>query len=283
MLHANILTSYWSDIFESIVFITNRLPSSSINFQTPYFLLYNKEPDYKLFKVLGCKYFPCTRPITEHKLSPRSAICAFLGYSPVYKGYKCLNLSTNKIIISRHVLFFYEFSFPFKQATPTSSLFSDYPVQSSLHILPSTQASISQPALLPQQSLIRNESLSTTPPPIRHVYARRSHNSVNTSKHLFAPVPPSTSVPIASASVPIASASVPTPVHSMITRSRAKNLPTTNLTANHPIHSLELDPTSYTQASKHQQWRNTMGVELNALAKNQTWTLVPVSEASARL
>jgi hypothetical protein len=161
----------------------------------------------------------------------------------MYKGYKCLNLSTNKIIISCHVLF-YEFFFPFKQATPISSLFSDYPVQSSLHILPSTQALISQPTLLPQQSLTRNESLFTTPPPIRHVYARRFYNSVNTSKHLSAPVPPSTSVPTASAPVP-------TPVHSMITCSRAKNLPTTNLTTNHPIPSLELDPTSYTQASKH--------------------------------
>jgi Reverse transcriptase (RNA-dependent DNA polymerase) len=37
----------------------------------------------------------------------------------------------------------------------------------------------------------------------------------------------------------------------------------------------DTDPTSFTSANKSQIWRDAMAKELNALATNQTWTLVP--------
>jgi hypothetical protein len=52
-----------------------------------------------------------TRLSSRHKLSPRSTRCVFLGYSIDHKGYCCLDLSTNRLIVSRHVIF-YEDSFP---------------------------------------------------------------------------------------------------------------------------------------------------------------------------
>jgi hypothetical protein len=60
---------------------------------------------------------------TTHKLTPRSAVCVFLGYPKEQKGYHCLDLATNQIIISHHVLF-YESSFPFTMISdPPSSSF----------------------------------------------------------------------------------------------------------------------------------------------------------------
>jgi hypothetical protein len=45
----------------------------------------------------------------------------FLGYSPHHKGYRCLDVASNRIIISRHVVFD-ETSFPFAAAdSPRSS------------------------------------------------------------------------------------------------------------------------------------------------------------------
>jgi hypothetical protein len=38
--------------------------------------------------------------------------------------------------------------------------------------------------------------------------------------------------------------------------------------------SIEPDPTSFTQAVKSSNWRDAMANEINALAKNNTWTLV---------
>jgi hypothetical protein len=45
MFHAHLPQLYLSEIFESIIFIINRIPSSSIQSQIPYSLLHNKDPD----------------------------------------------------------------------------------------------------------------------------------------------------------------------------------------------------------------------------------------------
>jgi hypothetical protein len=41
----------------------------------------------------------------SHKLSPCSIRYVFLGYSIDHKGYRCLDLSTNRLTVSRHVIF----------------------------------------------------------------------------------------------------------------------------------------------------------------------------------
>jgi hypothetical protein len=51
-------------------------------------------------------------PAPPHKLAPRSTRCIFLGYSADHKGYRCLDLTTNNIVVSRHVVFD-EADFPF--------------------------------------------------------------------------------------------------------------------------------------------------------------------------
>jgi Reverse transcriptase (RNA-dependent DNA polymerase) len=73
----------------------------------------------------------------------------------------------------------------------------------------------------------------------------------------------------------------------MQTRFKTKDtttIPKACLATQYPL-SLQLDfdnlnPTSYSQASKLSHWRHTMALELDALALNNTWSLVPSSEAS---
>ncbi|XP_074376785.1 putative mitochondrial protein AtMg00820 [Apium graveolens] len=43
------------------------------------------------------------------------------------------------------------------------------------------------------------------------------------------------------------------------------------------------EPTCYTEASKHEVWRNAMTEEINALLKNQTWTLVPLAPSQNKV
>ena len=56
----------------------------------------------------------------RHKLAPRSTACVFLGYPSSHKDYRCLDLSTRRIIISRHVVFD-ETCFPFSLYSSKSS------------------------------------------------------------------------------------------------------------------------------------------------------------------
>ena len=59
------------------------------------------------------------RPYNNHKLQFRSKQCVFLGYSNLHKGYKCLDISTGRVYISRDVVFD-EDIFPFAQLHPNA-------------------------------------------------------------------------------------------------------------------------------------------------------------------
>jgi hypothetical protein len=62
--------------------------------------------------VFGFACYPSISATASHKLVPRSVLCVLLRYSTHHKGYLCLDRSSNRIIISRHVTFD-ESSFPF--------------------------------------------------------------------------------------------------------------------------------------------------------------------------
>jgi histone deacetylase 1/2 len=67
--------------------------------------LLHELPDYTFLKVFGCACCPHLRPYNKHKLEFRSKKCVFLGYSSLHKGYKCLHVPTNRVYISRDVVF----------------------------------------------------------------------------------------------------------------------------------------------------------------------------------
>jgi hypothetical protein len=92
--------------------LLNRLPTKTISAPSPYFALHHMHPDYLSLRVFGCLCYPNTASTMSHKLTPQSSACVFLGFSPHHKGYRCLDLATQRILISRHVVF-YETTFPF--------------------------------------------------------------------------------------------------------------------------------------------------------------------------
>jgi hypothetical protein len=77
----------------------------------PHLALFGSAPSYEHLRVFGCTCYPNTNATAPHKLSPCSTRCVFLGYSADHKSYRCLDLSTNRPIVSRHVVFD-EDSFP---------------------------------------------------------------------------------------------------------------------------------------------------------------------------
>ena len=66
--------------------------------KTPYELWYGYKPNVSYLKVLGSKFY-----ILKDSRKGNFDEVIFLGYSYKNKAYKCLNLSTHKIIESAHV------------------------------------------------------------------------------------------------------------------------------------------------------------------------------------
>ncbi|XP_009770962.1 uncharacterized protein [Nicotiana sylvestris] len=101
---------------------TNMLPSTSINDQTPYELLYKRKPNYSHLKSFGCMCYPTVPRPHRDKFEPRTTPHLFVGYPFNTMGYKVLSLATRKIIVSRDVVF-NESIFPFATNLDISSQF----------------------------------------------------------------------------------------------------------------------------------------------------------------
>lgn len=90
LAQANMPLQYWDHAFLTSTFLINRMPTTVLKMKSPFFILYNKLPDYKSLKVFGCACFPHLRPYNSHKFAYHSRECIFLGYSSDHDDYKCL-------------------------------------------------------------------------------------------------------------------------------------------------------------------------------------------------
>jgi hypothetical protein len=121
LFQASLPATYWAEALHTATHLLNRLPSKAVSHPTPHFALYSTAPSYDHLRVFGCACYPNISATAPNKLSPRSTRCLFLGYSPDHKGYQCLDLTSHRIIISRHVVFDKDV-FPLTGSTPPTDL-----------------------------------------------------------------------------------------------------------------------------------------------------------------
>ena len=125
LAQASMPLRFWDEAFHTACFLINRLPTRTINMNTPLQRLFGTAPDYTFLRTFGCACWPCLRPYNNHKLQFRSKRCVFLGYSSTHKGYKCLHVSSGRVYISRDVVFD-EQSFPYADPSKSDSLPPSY-------------------------------------------------------------------------------------------------------------------------------------------------------------
>ena len=86
-------------------FILNRAATKSVVNKTPYEAWYGKPPPIHLFHVFGCvAHVKDVRPNLK-KLDDRSTPMVFVGYEPSSKAYRVFNLASNRVVITRDVIF----------------------------------------------------------------------------------------------------------------------------------------------------------------------------------
>lgn len=103
---------FWNKAFLTATYLINCLPSKFIDYQTPIYRLLKEQPDYTSLRIFGCTIWPNLRPYNTHKVAFRSIQCVFLSYSPMHKGFECIEPSYGRVYISRDVVF-NETIFPF--------------------------------------------------------------------------------------------------------------------------------------------------------------------------
>ncbi|GJW08472.1 ribonuclease H-like domain-containing protein [Tanacetum coccineum] len=117
LFQAHLPPPFWVEALHMATYLLNLLPSKAIQNDIPFTKLFHKDPDYSRLRIFGCLCYPHLH--SPHKLAPRATPCIFLGFPAYHRGYRCLNLQTNKIILSRHVTFD-ETQFPYKSMTPSN-------------------------------------------------------------------------------------------------------------------------------------------------------------------
>ncbi|GKC08864.1 ribonuclease H-like domain-containing protein [Tanacetum coccineum] len=118
LFQAHLPPTFWVEALHMAAHLLNILPSTAINNEIPHTRLYKTTPNYADLRVFGCLCYPHVH--TNHKLEPRATPSIFLGYPTNHRGYRCLDLNTDKIILSRHVTFD-ETVFPYGSMTPDAS------------------------------------------------------------------------------------------------------------------------------------------------------------------
>ena len=240
LLQSSVLPKYWVKALFTTVYLINRLSSSVLNFETPYFRLYHRHPRYLDMHTFGCVCFVHFPPCERHKLSAQSVRCAFMGYSPSHKGYVFYDPCSNRFRISRHVVFFENQSFfpspdvslpttpilpHFVDLTPIDRLKSRLVYERQRPTLPLLEPDSPSEPTQPESS---TGDLAITPVPCRSTRVSRSPDRYGFSH---------TSLHVTLSSIPI--------------------------------------PSSYSEAAKHDCWRAAMTEELRALQDNHSWDVVP--------
>jgi hypothetical protein len=183
--------------------------------------------------------FPLLRPYNSHKFSYRSTPCVYLGQSPMHAAYRCLDATSGRLYLAKHVRF-HRKSFPYPKSTVVASAPSPAQPWMTIHWPPDSPdcatpsantSSTSAPYTSPLPKLIVDLSsyFPTTQPP---------HHSP----------PPSQPAPF--------TASV-TRTHHMTLRPSTIHRTQAN-TATSTLSPILQEPKSFNQANKHSESRTAM-------------------------
>ncbi|KAG8499382.1 hypothetical protein CXB51_005988 [Gossypium anomalum] len=105
LFEKNLPKTMWAEAVNTAVYIQNRLPTKALAHKTPFEAWFGFKPSLAHMKVFGCLCYSQVPAVKRDKLSKRAVPGILTGYSMVKKGYRILDPLTNKIQVSRDVVF----------------------------------------------------------------------------------------------------------------------------------------------------------------------------------
>ncbi|CAN1852203.1 Retrovirus-related Pol polyprotein from transposon TNT 1-94 [Linum perenne] len=304
---SGISLEHWSDCVLHAVYLINRIPTPVLQNQSPYERLFKSPPSFKDLKVFGCLCYASTISHNRTKFQPRATQCVFLGIPVGIKGFKVMDIDSQKVFISRDVVF-HEDIIPYKHNSATYNFPSSpnthpscpEPVLSSppLHSVPT----ILSPAI-PDQ-IPHNQIQSDAPNSFSDLSGSSCHLQdvlTDNEEEMVVEAAEDDQVPDSS-DLNMDNTLVPTPALRRSTRERrapihlldyhlsntvsrhslAASVSYANLSDEYRRFALSIitqqEPNSYGEAKNELCWVNAMKDELAAMEENHTWDLVPLPE-----
>ncbi|KAM1023461.1 hypothetical protein ACFX2A_045325 [Malus domestica] len=106
MMHEkNMPYKFWGEAVNTLVYLLNRCPTKALEKKTPFEVFSGKKPSVKHLRVFGSVCYTLIPHQLRHKLEKSSNKGVFVGYCTSEKGYRVYNVLTQKIILSKDVIF----------------------------------------------------------------------------------------------------------------------------------------------------------------------------------
>ncbi|RVW49190.1 Retrovirus-related Pol polyprotein from transposon TNT 1-94 [Vitis vinifera] len=279
LIAAKMPISYWGEAITSAAYLINRVPSSSINFQTPLQALTNVvvAPTIPNLppRVFGCVAFVHLHKHQRTKLTSHALQCVFVGYALHKKGYRCYHPPTRQMYITMDVVF-HEDSMYFSSESELQgeyhkeiqTLDYDYHIskenesgQSELVNQEAGELDMSGQQFgsedvfteIPNQSLSVEDVLNLEPDPFMKRLPHRHNRSIPKPTY-----------------VPELSTKVKYPMSNYVSNHR---LSESNKSFVNQLSTVAI-PNSVQEALADPRWKAAMNEEMKSLQKNETWELV---------
>jgi hypothetical protein len=104
-LNAGLAKIFWADIVSMACYLINRSSRATLVEKVTEEVWTGNEVDYSGLRVFGCPAYVHIPSEEQSKIDSKSKQCVFLGYGKGVKGYKFWDLTANKAVISRDVVF----------------------------------------------------------------------------------------------------------------------------------------------------------------------------------
>jgi hypothetical protein len=241
---------FWAEVASTACYLINRSPSIAIDKKTPIEVWFGSPADYSQLRVFGCIGYA---HVDNGKLEPRDVKCIFLGSQSGVKGYKLWNPQTQKVVISRNVIFKESAMLPDNPSTSapvqqTSSVQVEHFID--VDSIPDNDNVVVQDALnvddsptVDDPSIVEHSSLVVQPP----------QHSISSDRPRRGPKPRKRLIEECNVAY--------------------------NLSVAEEIEGAE--PSNYSEAiisANGNNWMATMHDEMESLEKNCTWDLVQLSK-----